>query len=321
MDEGTGTTARALRMLSLLQSRPTWTGRELAERTGVTERTVRRDVDRLRTLGYPVEADHGRDGGYRLGAGRALPPLLLDDDEAVAVAVCLHLGAVGVSGVGEAALRTLTKIDQVLPARLRSEVRAIADAVDTLPGLRPGITEADRDVLTLLARAVRDTVQVRFAYVSRGGDETERACEPYRLVATGRRWYLIAWDLVRSDWRTFRLDRMREPHATTFRFTPREAPDAAEFVQRAITQGTYEQTGVVRFAAEASAVREHLPATAGEVVELDGGGCEVRVGAWDLDGMSWYLARIALAVDAQVEVVSPPELADAFSRLAAVLPR
>ena len=181
--------------------------------------------DRLRELGYPVEASKGVGGGYRLGAGRALPPLLLDAEEAVAVAVCLRLAAGGtVAGVGEAALRTLTKLDQVLPGRLRAQVAAVHEATETLD--TTGAT-VDPDVLLTLARASRDRRRVRFSYVARGGDATERLVEPYRMVATGRRWYLLAYDVDRDDWRTFRLDRMREVTATTWGFTARRRAGCA----------------------------------------------------------------------------------------------
>jgi predicted DNA-binding transcriptional regulator YafY len=189
--DGTGTTARVLRLLDLLQSRPVWSGTELAERLGVTTRSVRRDVERLRDLGYPVNAAHGAGGGYQLGAGRRLPPLLLDDTEAVAVAVCLRLAAGGtVEGLGEAAVRTLAQLDQVLPGRLRAQVEAIHEATVTLDG---GAAPVDAATLLLLARACRESERVSFAYAGPRGSG-ERRVEPYRLVATGRRWYLLAYD-------------------------------------------------------------------------------------------------------------------------------
>ena len=252
---GNGTTARTLRLLDLLQSRPVWSGTELAERLGVTTRSVRRDIDRLRDLGYPVRATHGAGGGYQLGAGRRLPPLLLDDDEAVAVAVCLRLAAGGtIEGLGEAAVRTLAKLDQVLPARLRSQVEAIHEATVTLDAGTPSV---DARTLLLLARACRETERVTVTYAGPRG-EGERRLEPYRLVATGRRWYLLAWDLDREDWRTFRLDRMTEPATSGWRFRPREAPDAADFVRRAITVGAYDHVARVRIEAPRSAVEQHF---------------------------------------------------------------
>ena len=206
------TTGRVLQLLGLLQSRRVWSGDQLAERLGVTTRSVRRDVERLRDLGYPVHASKGHGGGYRLGAGAALPPLLLDADEAVAVAVCLRLAAGGsVAGVGEAALRALTKLDQVLPARLRSQVGAVHDATVTLT--REPTDSVEPDVLMTLARACRDHEHVAAEYVDRGGRATSRRLEPYQLVTTGRRWYLMAYDRDRQDWRSLRLDRMDDVRA------------------------------------------------------------------------------------------------------------
>src|SRR4051812_15055805 len=214
-----GTTERVLRLLGLLQRRPSWTAVELAAELGVTDRSVRRDVERLRALGYPVHATAGVGGGYQLGAGTRLPPLLFDDEEAIATAVSLRLAAGGtVAGAGEAALRALAKLDQVMPPRLRAEVRAVHGATETLLG--PGV-EIDAELLVTLARACRDAVRVWFRYAARSGDERERTVEPVRMVTTGRRWYLMAWDTDRDDWRTFRLDRMREVVATTWRFRPR----------------------------------------------------------------------------------------------------
>ena len=202
------TTSRVLQLLGLLQSRRVWTGVELADRLGVTTRSVRRDVERLRDLGYPVHASKGHGGGYQLGAGAALPPLLLDPDEAVAMAVCLRLAAGGsVAGVGESALRALSKLDQVMPSRLRSQVSAVHDATVTLT---PNSSDSpvEPDVLMTLARACRDREHVTASYVDRSGAGTERRLEPYQLVTTGRRWYLLAYDRDRQDWRSLRLDRM-----------------------------------------------------------------------------------------------------------------
>jgi predicted DNA-binding transcriptional regulator YafY len=226
------TTERVLRLLGLLQQRPVWTGPELAERLGVTTRSIRRDVERLRGLGYPVSAAQGVGGGYQLGRGRGLPPLLLDDTEAVAVAVSLRMAAGGtVSGASEAALRTLAKLDQVMPPRLRSEVRAIHEATQTLDH---GRVTVDGDVLLTLARGVRDLVRVRFGYEARDGTASRRTVEPVGLVAAGRRWYLMAHDVDRDDWRTFRLDRMTSVATTTWRFRERPHEDPATYVQRSV---------------------------------------------------------------------------------------
>lgn len=308
-DEGHRTTERVLHLLGLLQQRAVWTGPDLAERLGVTTRSVRRDVDRLRALGYPVNAAPGLGGGYQLGAGRALPPLLLDDAEAVATAVALRLGARGtVAGGGEAALRALAKLDQVLPARLREEVRALQSAISTLDG---GVEEVGADLLLVLARATRDEVRVRVGYTDRDGAVTRRRLEPYGLVATGRRWYLMAWDLDREDWRTLRLDRMREPEATTWRFRPREHPDPAEHVQHAITVSAYRVRGRVRVAAPAAVVRARTTAASVRVEEVDDDTCVLHAGADDADNLARHLALLGL----ELEVLDPPELVAAVRRL------
>ena len=222
------TAARLLRLLSLLQSRRDWTGDELASRLGVTTRTIRNDVDRLRGLGYPVDARPGVAGGYRLGAGGSLPPLLLDDDEAVAVAVGLRTAASGsVAGIEEISLRALAKLQQVLPSRLRHRVGAVV--AHTLPMPAPG-PRVDMDVLTLIAGACRDHERLRFDYRSHSGSGTRRSAEPYRLLNDRRRWYLLAWDVDRDAWRTFRVDRMEPRTPTGTRFTPRELPSENEIV-------------------------------------------------------------------------------------------
>jgi predicted DNA-binding transcriptional regulator YafY len=304
------TTARVLQLLGLLQSRPVWSGPELAERLGVTVRSVRRDVDRLRELGYPVQASKGVAGGYQLGAGRALPPLLLDPEEAVAVAVCLRLAAGGtVAGVGEAALRALTKIDQVLPGRLRGQVTAVHEATVTLQTTAEAV---DPEILLTLARASRDRHRVRFEYVARDGSGTARLAEPYRMVATGRRWYLLAWDVDRGDWRTFRLDRMRGVVATTWVFTARDAPDAAQFVARSVTQSPYRWVARVRYDAPAEVVTAVIPPTYATVEPVNASSCILSAGADHLDHLAVYLA----AVDADFTVLEPPELRELMAGLA-----
>ncbi len=313
------TTHRVLRLLSLLESRPVWTGPELAERLAVTTRTVRRDVERLRGLGYPVAAEPGVTGGYRLGAGGKLPPLLLDDEEAVAVAVCLRLGAgESVEGVAEAAMRTLAKLDQVLPARLRGEVEAVRAVTVTLPGGGPAV---DPQALVTLARAARDGVRARFGYASRDGAASARDVEPYRLVATGRRWYLLAWDLDREDWRTFRLDRMSEVTASTLRFRSRDAPDAADYVQQSLTRGGYRVLGRVRIGAPADAVRARVPATVGTVHPIDEGSCELAAGADHVEALAQHLAWVALGLKADLEVIEPEALATAMRRVGSQMRR
>jgi predicted DNA-binding transcriptional regulator YafY len=303
------TTQRVLTLLSLLQSRPVWTGPELAERLGVTTRSIRRDVERLRDLGYPVNAAQGVGGGYQLGAGRALPPLLLEDEEAVAVAVSLRLAAGGtVAGASEAALRTLTKLDQVMPPRLRLEVRAIQDATATLVG---AATEIDGEALLTLAKACRDLVRVKFGYDARDKTASEQTVEPVRLVATGRRWYLMAWDVDREDWRTFRLDRMRKVKASTWRFKPRDHPDPVTYVQRSVSSSGYRVQATIRIFASADDVRKRVPPTSGTVTAIDDTTCRLEAGADNLDPLAFHLSWLGF----EFEVLDPPELKAALRRL------
>ncbi|GAB4098482.1 YafY family protein [Sinomonas halotolerans] len=302
------TTQRVLSLLSLLQSRPVWTGPELAERLGVTTRSIRRDVERLRDLGYPVRAAHGAGGGYQLGAGMALPPLLLDDEEAVAVAVSLRLAAGGsVAGLGEAAVRSLAKLDQVLPARLRAEVKGVIDATVSLDG---PVAPVDADVLVALARAIRTPERASFDYTKPDGARSERRVEPYRLVAAGQRWYLMAWDLDREDWRTFRLDRMAAARGTGWRFAPREAPDAVAYVHASITQAPYQFTARVRVHAAAHEVAARVPPSMA-VVEPEGEATLLTAGADDLDYIAYHVARLGWPFT----VVDPPELRAAVQEM------
>ncbi|WP_034268092.1 helix-turn-helix transcriptional regulator [Haloechinothrix halophila] len=307
------TTERVLRLLALLQRRPSWTADELAAELGVTDRSVRRDVERLRNLGYPVHAAAGVGGGYQLGAGTRLPPLLLDNEEAIATAVSLRL-ATGetVAGAGEAALRALAKLDQVMPPRLRAEVRAVHNATEILVG--PGV-QVDAELLMTLARACRDAVRVRFRYAGRPRDgsseEQERTVEPVRMVATSRRWYLMAWDVDRDDWRTFRLDRMRDVAATTWRFRARQHPDPVAYVQRSVTAAPYRYLARVRVHARSDDVRELVPPQVGRV-ENDGDGCVLTAGGDDVDWLAMHVARLGF----ETEVLEPPELREAAARLA-----
>jgi predicted DNA-binding transcriptional regulator YafY len=301
------TTSRVLQMLGLLQSRRVWTGAELADRLGVTGRSVRRDIERLRDLGYPVHASKGHGGGYQLGAGAALPPLLLDPDEAVAMAVCLRLAAGGsVAGVGESALRALSKLDQVMPARLRSQVSAVHDATVTLT---PNSSDSpvEPDVLMTLARACRDHEHVTTDYTDMRGNHTQRRLEPYQLVTTGRRWYLMAYDRDRADWRSLRLDRMLEVRAVGTTFAAREAPDAADYVRRSISAAPYLHVARVRYHAPQQVVAP-LFSPASATVEADGpDACIVTAGADDPQRMVLYFATVGH----DFEVLEPPELAAA----------
>jgi predicted DNA-binding transcriptional regulator YafY len=299
-----------------LQSRRVWSGDELAERLGVTGRSVRRDVDRLRELGYPVHASKGHGGGYQLGAGAALPPLLLDPEEAVAMAVCLRVAAGGsVAGVGESALRALSKLDQVMPARLRSQVSAVHDATVTLGAATD--TPVEPDVLMTLARACRDHEHVTAEYVDIRGNETTRRLEPYQLVTTGRRWYLLTFDRDKLDWRSLRLDRMSEVRAVGSTFVPREAPDAAGYVRRAITTSPYRYVARVRYHAPHDVVAQVFSAASVEL-EPDGpDACIMTTGADDPERMVPWLAMPGCAF----EVLEPPEVVAAVRVVAARLLR
>ncbi|MGW8590662.1 helix-turn-helix transcriptional regulator [Dietzia sp. NPDC055877] len=313
----TPTTQRVLSLLDLLQRRSVWTGAELAGELGVTIRSVRRDVDRLRDLGYPVESERGAGGGYRLGSGRRLPPLLLDDREAVAVAIALRLAAGGaVAGVGEHALGALTKLDQVMPGRLRERVAAVTESMVAVPGTDTPVEPA---LLIELGHAVRASEQVRMDYRDRAGRDTERRVEPYRIVVLGRRWYLLSFDLDRADWRTFRLDRIRSVHRTRWRFTPRaDVPDPATHVQQSVATAPYEYRASVVVEAPAEKVLECFPPPFGAVTALrghdhpDGPACRLEAGATDLDDLAWYLARLP----APFTVESPDGLRERFAALA-----
>lgn len=306
------TSGRLLELLSLLQARRDWPGPELAERLEVSERTVRRDVERLRRLGYPVESLPGPAGGYRLAAGAAMPPLLLDDDEAIAIAVGLRTAAgASVTGIEETALRALVKLEQVLPAHLRRRVSALGRATVTL-GMGRGPT-ADPQCLSTLAAACRDGERVRFLYRPRQGDEGRREVEPHSLVNAGRRWYLVAWDRGREAWRTFRVDRIAEPSLTGVRAEPRELPaaDGAEFVARSLREAPtrWQARLVVRAPAHEL---ERRRGVGGTVTPLDDGRCELRIGDEDLD---WLALRIAM-LDADYELDGPPELTERLRALA-----
>lgn len=296
-----GTTERVLTLLGLLQQRRVWTGPELAERLGVTPRTVRRDVERLRTLGYPVHASQGVGGGYQLGPGKDLPPLLLDDQEAIATAVSLLAGAgAAVAGAGDAALRALTKLDQVLPTRLRHEVRALSGSVESFGG---GRTTVEPEVLMTLARACRDEVEAGFDYPS-ASQLRRRRVEPHRLVASDRRWYLLAYDLDRDGWRSFRVDRMTDVCARTWHFRPREAPDAATYVQEAVASRVYPHQAHFLVHAPADTVRAQIPASAAVIRPRDSERCEVLSGARNLD----FVLMHVLLLGHNFEVLSPAEL-------------
>jgi predicted DNA-binding transcriptional regulator YafY len=306
------TSARLLRLLSLLQAHREWPGAELAGRLGVSARTLRRDVDRLRELGYPVNASPGTGGGYRLGAGAELPPLLLDDDEAVAVAVGLRTAAgQGIDGIGETSVRALAKLEQVLPNRLRRRVSALNSF--TVPMLRGSLpSSVDPAVLTELAHLCRDSERLRFAYEGHDGTPSRRSAEPHRLVCTERRWYLVAWDLDRQDWRTFRVDRItpKPPHGP--RFVPRDPPaeDLAAYVSQGVSTRAYATHAVVRLFAPLAEAREHISPSAG-VLEAEGPDtCLLRCGAGSLDVMVIHVVMLGF----DFEVLEPAGLVDAVRR-------
>jgi predicted DNA-binding transcriptional regulator YafY len=311
------TSARLLRLLSLLQARPNWTGRELAERLEVTTRTVRNDVDRLRRLGYPVHATPGAAGGYRLGAGAQLPPLLLDDDEAVAVAVGLRTAAShGVRGTEETSVRALVKLEQVLPSRLRRRVNALQ--AYTVPFDASGPT-VDAETLATIAGACRDLVRLRFRYRTHEGTTSRRLVEPHRLVHTGRRWYLAAWDCGREDWRSFRVDRIEPRLSTDRRFEPREPPggDAAKYVARAISSQRDRYQASVILHAPLDAVAHRVPHAVGTLEAIDDRSCLLRTGADWLGGLAVYVADIGV----DFTVLDPPEFAAQVRELAQLFTR
>jgi predicted DNA-binding transcriptional regulator YafY len=313
----TATSSRLLELLSLLQSRSDWSGSELADRLEVSHRTIRRDVERLRDLGYPVESLTGPAGGYRLRAGTAMPPLLLDDDEAIAIAVGLRTAArASVTGIEETAVRALVKLEQVLPARVRRRVGALGAATVSPPLGGPTV---DPQHLTVIAAACRDAECLRFAYRSRDGTESRREVEPHSLVNLGRRWYLVAWDRKREGWRTFRIDRLERPASNGVRFAPRRLParDAAAYVEQSITGAPNRYEARVTLHAPADEIADRVPSYWGTVEEIDARSCEYRTGD---DDLGWLAVRIAmLGVD--FEVHEPPELSDHLKALAGRLRR
>ncbi|CAL9303336.1 Bifunctional ligase_repressor BirA [Streptomyces sp. SudanB66_2053] len=313
----TDTPARLLQLLSLLQTPREWPGGELADRLGVSRRTVRRDIERLRDLGYPVQASMGADGGYRLVAGKAMPPLVLDDEEAVAIAVGLRAGAGhALEGVDEASVRALAKLEQVLPGRLRHRVSTLQAATTPLTS-GDGATIAP-ETLTVMASAVAGNERLRFSYRAADGTESRRLTEPHRLVSTGRRWYLVAYDLDRADWRTFRVDRVGDPFATGARFAPRELPtgSAAEFLRRSMYRAQESYEAVVTFAAPPAKVTARLPHWVGAPEPLADGRCRLR--ATVNDPKDWLAVRLAMT-GLPFTVEAPQELAEATRALGARL--
>ena len=305
------TTSRALRLLSLLQSRRVWTGPDLMRRLEVSERTLRRDIDRLRELGYEVSSLSGPAGGYQLQGGADIPPLLLDDDEAMAIAVGLLTAAGGtIEGLEEISLRALTKLEQVLPPRVRRRVNAFQEAV--VPLVRSWVT-VDSEVLTTVAQACRDHERLRFEYRTREGEESERHVEPHQLVSLHHRWYLLAFDRDRDDWRTFRLDRINSPWATRIRFEPRTIPggSAAEYIEQSLRSMPMRFQVVATIHAPAAEVEAKLRHGEADLEPIDDVSCRARLQG---DALEW-LAFVFIWLDFPFTIHEPPELLDYIANL------
>jgi predicted DNA-binding transcriptional regulator YafY len=307
------TTGRLLRLLSFLQARPNWSGEDLAGRLEVTERTLRRDITRLRDLGYPVEATPGRYGGYRMVPGGAIPPLLLEDDEAVAVMWGLRAATSGaLPGFEDQALVALAKIEQVLPARLRERIKTLADATVRVGSSFSPDSRLDVPTLVTIARASRAPERLRFSYRDASGNESERHVEPHQLVHAGRRWYLFAWDRDREDWRSFRVDRVTAAKATGMRFQPRNAPDAAGFVAEGMAVGVYRLQARVLLRLPHSAARRVVSPMVGVLEPAGEETTLMRIGADDAAWIAGYLAGLPC----RFTVLEPEELRRAVADLA-----
>ncbi|MFG2001517.1 helix-turn-helix transcriptional regulator [Spirillospora sp. NPDC048911] len=307
------TPGRLLSLLSLLQMPREWPGSELAERLRVSPRTIRRDIERLRELGYPVEASMGAVGGYRLVAGTAMPPLLLDDEEAVAIAVGLRTAAgYPVDGIGEASVRAMAKLEQVLPSRLRYRVGALSAATVPVPP-HAGRPSVDPEDLTVLAAAAANHERLRFRYEGAGGGESRRLVEPYHLVPLHQRWYLVAYDVERDGWRVFRVDRVQEPRPTGQRYAPRELPgeDAAAFVTGKLYSLVPTYSAVATLHAPAEQVRGRVGDGPGDIEPIDDHTCRLRS---HTDTLPW-LAQSLLLLGCEFEVHEPPELIDHLREL------
>lgn len=311
-------TARTLSLLSLLQTHRHWSGSELAARLRVSERTVRRDIDRLRDLGYPVLASPGVDGGYQLAAGAHLPPLVVDDDEAVALAVGLHTAAgAAVEGIEETSVRVMAKLEQILPDHLRRRVDALSKNVEVLRWTPK--TPVPAATLGVLATACRDHEEARFDYTRRDGEAGARLVQPHQLVSVGHRWYLVAWDVRRADWRTFRVDRMTDPRLAGARFAPRELPaaSAAEFVAAGLRSATASHEAVVVIDGDAERIEAMRRWFGGQAEPVDGSPNRIRLGA---DALEWLASMITiLSVSFDVVVESAPD--EVFELLSAAATR
>ena len=311
--------ARLLRLLGLLQTPGDWTGTDLAQRLEVDVRTVRRDIQKLRDLGYPVHTIPGA-AGYRLGAGTKLPPLLLDDEEAVAVAIGLRTAAGGsITGIEETSLRALAKLEQVLPSRVRHRVHMLHSVTVTVPVTSPTV---DPDVLTAVAAACRRRERLRFDYRNHDGTDSIRDTEPHRLIHTGRRWYLVGWDTDRRDWRTYRADRIHPRIPTGPRFTPRPAPDIdlAGYVGHGISTAPYRHRARITLYTPAQTAAERIPPTVGVIEAIDPHTCLLHTGSNTLDEIAIYVALFGF----RFQIHEPPELIahirDLATRLTDALP-
>lgn len=305
------TAERLLKLLGMLQSRADWTGNDLAERLQVTPRTVRRDIGRLRDLGYPVEAFSGPGGGYRLGSGGKLPPLILDDDEALAVALGLRLSVTGsVGGLEDASLSAMSKLETVLPGRLRSRLEDVSTA--TISMSAPSRSSVKHGSLATVAETIRKRQRLRFTYTDGNDRISERHTEPFRLVHTGRRWYLVAFDLDRDDWRTFRMDRVEDPRSTLLASASREQPDALEFVQRGVAIDVWSHRASIILNAPAAEASTLIHPAVGTIEPLaDAQRCRLTIGADDLDWLARFLINLPVAFD----VEEPAALRDELVRI------
>lgn len=307
------TSNRLLRLLSLLQSRRHWTGAELSQRLEIDRRTLRRDVERLRELGYPIDASPGLGGGYRLGSGATMPPVLLEDDEAVAVAVALRTAAASVGRMEDTALRLLSKLDQWLPARLRKRASALYSVTLSLAG---GAPTSDVDALLRIAGACRDGFRLRMHYRDRTQRASERLIEPLRLVHTGSRWYLVAWDLKREDWRTFRVDRVQSLHDTGTQFPPREFPgDVADYVAKSITQPFTRFQVRLRLPGSVEEQAARVPTWCGILEACDAHHCVLELGAESVEALLALLALVGPDFEMLDDRGLLPELRAASARL------
>jgi predicted DNA-binding transcriptional regulator YafY len=297
------TSARLLRLLTLMQTRPAWVGADLARRLEVTDRTLRRDVDKLRSLGYPVQSTVGTGGGYRLGAGTSLPPLLFDNDEAVAVVLGLRTNTAG-NNVEEASARALAKLEQLLPTRLRRRIAALQTAIVSVP--RGNLPAVNPRTLTALAASCHERHRVAFDYLGNSGETSRRSVEPHRLVHTGRRWYLVAWDVNRGDWRTFRVDRVGTVTESGAPFAARPPPDEdlARYVSKGAAVAAYPVRARVVLLAPLARAAEALPPQYGHLESLDAGRCVATLGGRTYKDIVIWLGYLGL----EFEVLEPPGL-------------